>query len=456
MAEGSDNMREGFICPICLTDQKTMTKLHSHFHEVHSDDAQITKIFKGMMGLSKKIIKPTDFDDSVKYSPRKELIHSLEIYNTHQELGARRGHFETFQEIRNRRLEGFAAETNKLIIRLDKLLLNLPSDPNRKKLYEQTVVPWIDGEDVSRCPECTKSFHFARRQHHCRLCGSIMCHDCSSFLPLSKAKSILSRGDNGEASTDDVSEENNFRICRYCLNLLESRESMKASRNCNPLIAQLYEKARDFMKELAKDADLYQEMSLSLNEGKSMYNLHDARELWDKIIKLSEKISFLSTKIASMGVTENSCDLSDKQMKLQKAVGMGMNGYIQSKILSLPSLPSEELYAKKQEDRRRRIDREIRKEKQEDRTDALLDSQVKTEYVHSKPAVSKLQENVTVDEGWIPEVGSNMQHNNPLIQQMDNIRNYIKQAREAYKFDEVASLEENLRELQEEYYRQQS
>lgn len=253
MAEGSDNMREGFICPICLTDQKTMTKLHSHFHEVHSDDAQITKIFKGtsrefwtfctllskpnvlafagMMGLSKKIIKPTDFDDSVKYSPRKELIHSLEIYNTHQELGiisdfrysliafkistlvhipgARRGHFETFQEIRNRRLEGFAAETNKLIIRLDKLLLNLPSDPNRKKckavsilfhkfvglditsfdfsVYEQTVVPWIDGEDVSRCPECTKSFHFARRQHHCRLCGSIMCHDCSSFLPLSKA-----------------------------------------------------------------------------------------------------------------------------------------------------------------------------------------------------------------------------------------------------------------------------
>lgn len=32
-----------------------------------------------------------------------------------------------------------------------------------------------------------------------------------------------------------------------------------------------------------------------------------------------------------------------------------------------------------------------------------------------------------------------------------NVFNY----REAYKFDEVASLEKNLRELQEEYYRQQ-
>lgn len=50
-----------------------------------------------------------------------------------QILGVRRSHFETFEEIRNRRLEGFAAETNKLIIRLDKLLLNLPTDPNRKK-----------------------------------------------------------------------------------------------------------------------------------------------------------------------------------------------------------------------------------------------------------------------------------------------------------------------------------
>lgn len=74
----------------------------------------------------------------------------------------------------------------------------------------------------------------------------------------------MSRGDNGEAPEEDITEENSFRICRYCLNLLESRESMKASRNCNPVIAQLYEKARDFMKELSKDADLYQEMSLSL------------------------------------------------------------------------------------------------------------------------------------------------------------------------------------------------
>ncbi len=48
---------------------------------------------------------------------------------------------KSFEEIRNRRLEGFAAETNKIIIRLDKLLTNLPADPNRKK----SKVPYFRG-----------------------------------------------------------------------------------------------------------------------------------------------------------------------------------------------------------------------------------------------------------------------------------------------------------------------
>jgi len=54
-------------------------------------------------------------------------------------------------------------------------------------VHEQTIVHWLDGTDVTRCPDCTKSFNITRRQHHCRLCGSIVCHECSCFLPLSKA-----------------------------------------------------------------------------------------------------------------------------------------------------------------------------------------------------------------------------------------------------------------------------
>lgn len=44
-----------------------------------------------------------------------------------------RTHSTYFKDIRNTRLERYASETNKLLIRLDKLLNNLPTDPTDKK-----------------------------------------------------------------------------------------------------------------------------------------------------------------------------------------------------------------------------------------------------------------------------------------------------------------------------------
>lgn len=42
-------------------------------------------------------------------------------------------HTYYFKEVRNMRLERYSTETNKLLIRLDKLLNNLPSDPVDRK-----------------------------------------------------------------------------------------------------------------------------------------------------------------------------------------------------------------------------------------------------------------------------------------------------------------------------------
>jgi rabenosyn-5 len=43
----------------------------------------------------------------------------------------------------------------------------------------------------------------------------------------------------------------------------------------------------------------------------------------------------------------------------------------------------------------------------------------------------------------------------PMLQQINIIRNYIKQAREAHKYDEMHMLEENLKELEIEYFIQE-
>lgn len=58
-------------------------------------------------------------------------------------------------------------------------------------VHEQEVVPWVDEKMVRLCPSCSRSFHLARRKHHCRLCGFVMCNDCSYSLDLDIARKLM-------------------------------------------------------------------------------------------------------------------------------------------------------------------------------------------------------------------------------------------------------------------------
>jgi len=58
-------------------------------------------------------------------------------------------------------------------------------DNGRAKKHELTISPripsrWIPDERVVACFDCTASFTFFRRKHHCRSCGRVFCRPCSS------------------------------------------------------------------------------------------------------------------------------------------------------------------------------------------------------------------------------------------------------------------------------------
>lgn len=47
-------IREGFICPICLCDLKTVDQLQNHFETAHaSEDHDVFQTFKGFIGRCK-------------------------------------------------------------------------------------------------------------------------------------------------------------------------------------------------------------------------------------------------------------------------------------------------------------------------------------------------------------------------------------------------------------------
>lgn len=61
--------------------------------------------------------------------------------------------------------------------------------------------------------------------------------------------------------------------------------------------------------------------------------------------------------------------------------------------------------------------------------------------------------------GWLPSAdsaGARGELDDPLLQQIENIQSFLRQAREAKRTDEVDMLEENLRQLQDEYDQQQT
>lgn len=66
---------------------------------------------------------------------------------------------------------------------------------------------------------------------------------------------------------------------------------------------------------------------------------------------------------------------------------------------------------------------------------------------------------MTKASGWLPSANSvhtRSELEDPLLQQIENIQSFLRQAREAQRTDEVAMLEENLRQLQDEYDQQQT
>ena len=71
---------------------------------------------------------------------------------------------------------------------------------------------------------------------------------------------------------------------------------------------------------------------------------------------------------------------------------------------------------------------------------------------------SDTKDSAIIDSGWKPmEIdGSKTNVEDPMLQQINIIRGYVKQAKQAQKYDEVRMLEENLKDLQQEWWRQQN
>ncbi|EDV31733.1 uncharacterized protein Dana_GF15504, isoform B [Drosophila ananassae] len=476
---GSGEILEGFLCPICRADLKSIDMLTDHFARQHAEEEATLKTIKDIFVKAKKKILNNFEDERVaggaassgataasaaskngNGDPKgpSNARSRMNVFNhmSKQQPGAECSHFEYFQSVRNPRLERYASETNKLIIRLHRLLKDMPTDSVQRRQHEQQTVAWLDGSSVKLCPSCAKSFHIARRQHHCRLCGGIMCNDCSKFLPLEDAMQLASLSTTRSEPLQQLHQnERAIRLCEHCLWLLDTRRDMHESRTCRPLLMQVYEQIRQLQKEVTPDLDMYLKIINSLNDGDTIFTLADAGALRGKIGQVAEAMDMRSKRILAIF-----CEPGSREEALKKAIRLGCIKTIKDRMLSLPPLPDEEYIRQMQERRRRETEQRI-----------LTEQRMAMEAFERRNQAAKMAggsapgpESGSFAQGtdlqslnnWsAPQAATKVSLDDPLIEQINIIKGYIKQARQDMNFEVVETLELNLRELQREVYERQ-
>jgi len=145
---------EGFICANCRKQLGGVEELLSHYEKCQSqqisgqfgESSENGNTFKGLLGKAKKKLKfnehkfpepqPSSLSSSQGYgsstnekgSPTPTYYNEFD--NAHEGIGVSRTFFDEFRKIRSGRMERYAAESNKLKIRLSKLVSGLEKFPH--------------------------------------------------------------------------------------------------------------------------------------------------------------------------------------------------------------------------------------------------------------------------------------------------------------------------------------
>ncbi|XP_003738190.1 rabenosyn-5 [Galendromus occidentalis] len=424
-------VREGLICPMCMKDLGTIAELSSHFETAHpgpeADSNEAIASFKEIFAKAKKKLLNEDRapngdrprQQEANHVQQQQLVYNQLDIGEQLQPGFVIKHSDLFRKTRSDRLERYNMQINKLVIRLSKLLASgtpIGNDKKRRE-FEQKIVEWVDETLVSRCPTCAENFtpFLGRRKHHCRLCGAITCQDCSRFVENALAQQLL-QGEIG--SSIPVLQ---LRCCTDCFKLLHRKQLSIVQGTATDHLQEAYARMKDLMDRCVDLKAQYVSLTDALMAGDG--SLTQAQELRMAILKHAEKADTIAKRI---GDVSSDPSLSPRQAQLRMLIRAATSQFVKDLLVSLPHLPEaqqlERLAQQRREEAKRRVDRTV--------------TQIPTTMVAG---------------GWTPSVESfsrTEEDEDPLRQQIKNIRGFLEQARAANKMDEVEALTENLHQLE--------
>jgi rabenosyn-5 len=288
------------------------------------------------------------------------------------------------------------------------------------KAHEKSVVNWLEEKPVTRCPECAQGFNLLKRKHHCRLCGSILCHDCSDFIPLAEAFEILH---SEKKIRDDVACASiSFRTCAHCTRIIrqESQSPFNTKKTSDSLEARLlaiYDTIRDKMTEIDNLLPQLVTVVDSIRSGETLYSKEEANLLRSKLLRATEQIDLLSKQISAIKSESSSL------IMLQQRIRQSCVAYIRDFIRLVPIVP-----------------------------DTADDASSTSSSIGGASGIVMTGDCWSISapehhEGHASGRPSSDFDDNPIQQQIKNVKFYIEQAKAAGRLDEVDMLASSLRDL---------
>ncbi|KAI6175567.1 Rabenosyn-5 [Aphelenchoides bicaudatus] len=509
--EGEEKFVQGFLCPFCMEDLGDVERLQQHVDSVHSADDSNTDaidVIKGMFAKAKSKLNEIDFTRSLSgqginsdlRSPSANQYGNEFFSDKPQKAGVTRGHTSYFAEIQRDYTEISTVHTNTLILRLDKLLSEHATKGMNRKDFEKQTVPWADDSEVTNCRVCNLKFSLTKRKHHCRLCGKVICATCSKHLSFKSAQKITSYVSMPtDADLEAIEDNENYmRICAMCKEHLQRYELRRDLNTVSSVFVDLYAKLQSLLIQINNLAPSFCRMAWSLQSGESLYNLESAIQLRKKIVYIQSEIADLSERIEKWGLNNDPIaprKPTPREMIVQKNIRILAITSIQELIANMPEIPSQEKYEqlhkqhkekvanrekartfymedshRDDSDPQRRSNPSINRLGRTESTssDIMLNGNRNPNTLRASASFSAFTNNISGDDdSWAPstQVSTSKKVNpflgddeneateedlHPISQQYLILKNYLKQAVQAGRHDEIVSLEKSLIECEEE------
>ncbi|CAD5226500.1 unnamed protein product [Bursaphelenchus xylophilus] len=513
----ADQIRQGFICPFCFGDFSDSETLHKHVDEQHSEGGDPLIYVKNVFGKAKQRINELEFAKSIPISNSINSVAPSEInarflVDDDQKLGVTTRYTNEFKEIRQQNNDQVETMTNTLVIRLDKLIMSFDQSSNDRKDFEKKTVPWVDDSNAANCKLCNAKFSITKRKHHCRLCGKIICGNCSQFLSFFSARKLTNpafAADVINGLTEDIDKErrssvshdqiealkmrtgrllntiinerkfvsdepeDSLRICKLCKDYLAKRERRMDLGAALPVFVDLYDKLCTLITQISNLAPSFRRMANSLSLGEGLYTLDSANQLRKKLISVQREIIDLSERLESWGMNNDPIapiPPTPRELVVQKNIRFLAMNQLQDVMMDMPDLPSQNEYKELHEKHKRRAHEQSELEKRQIKpspSNPQLSRSTASE-IHLETAprpylkASVSFSGLRTEDSWTPEPMEHISQKNPFFedeeaadvhpvaQQYLIIKGYLRQAAQAGRLEEVEMLEKNLLDLEEE------